>query len=354
METQISRFVTTRYQGSKLKLLPFLREALAPLSFQTVTDVFAGTCAVSYLFKQLGKTVHVNDALHSSAASGTALIENGSVTLGQDRVDELVARAPGHTYRSLIETAYDDVFYLREENRWLDVVAQNILRMANRFERALAHHALFQACLMKRPFNLFHRKNLSVRLADVNRTFGNKTTWERPFDALFRACLAEANAAVFDDGQRHTVTCVDAFECPLDADLVYLDPPYVRKDKQTFGYADGYHFLEGLAAYEQWEARIDRSRKHLPYREGAGSPFEHPSTVEDALFRLLGRVSPSSMVALSYRDDGLPSISAIVKQLRGAGREVSVHKRAARYALSTRATADVLVVAFRGSQRKAS
>lgn len=337
--------MSTRYQGSKLKLLPWLRQALAPLPFRTATDVFAGTCAVSYLFKQLGKVVHVNDALRSSVASATALIENGSTTLAEDRLPQLFARVRGRSYRELIETAYEGVFYLREENRWLDVVAQNIPHLENRFERALAHHALFQACLMKRPFNLFHRKNLSLRLADVERSFGNKKTWERPFEQLFVACLAEANAAVFNDGQRHTVSCLDAFACPLDADLVYLDPPYVRKDKQTFGYADAYHFLEGLCAYEQWEARIDRSRKHLPYREAAPSPFEDPKKVQDALFELLGRVPPTSILALSYRDDGLPSIAAITRRLRGAGRQVSIHRRPARYALSTRTTADVLVVA---------
>lgn len=341
--------MSTRYQGSKLRLLPFLRSALAPLRFGSVVDVFAGTCAVSYLFKQLGKQVHVNDALRSSAATGVALIENGNVRLPLERIAELVQRAEGQPYRRVIETVYDGVFYLPEENRWLDVVAQNLQRMPDRFERALAQHALFQACMMKRPFNLFHRKNLSVRLAQVERSFGNKTTWERPFEQLFRACLEEANAAVFDAGPRHTVSCADAFECSLEADLVYLDPPYVRTDKQSFGYADGYHFLEGLAAYDRWEAHIDRSRKHLPFRERPSSPFEHPATVQEALFELLRRVPSASILALSYRDDGLPSIQAIAEQLRAAGRRVEVHKQPARYALSKRATADVLVI---GSPRR--
>ena len=57
----------------------------------------------------------------------------------------------------------------------------------------LARHALNQACLMKRPFNLFHRKNLYIRTANVERQFGNKTTWETPFPTLFTRLVKEAN-----------------------------------------------------------------------------------------------------------------------------------------------------------------
>ncbi len=55
------------------------------------------------------------------------------------------------------------------ENIWLD----NIIRRINMLEghnpqetenkRAICFNALFQASLRKRPFNLFHRKNLNIR-----------------------------------------------------------------------------------------------------------------------------------------------------------------------------------------------
>jgi adenine-specific DNA-methyltransferase len=339
-------FPTTRYQGSKQRLIPFLDGVISRLSFRSAVDVFGGTGVVSHYLKRLGKQVHFNDALRSSHATGVALIENDAATLDLERARELTRAAPGRAYDDVIARTYRDVYFLPEEDRWLDVTIQNVQSMDNRFERALALHALFQACLMKRPFNLFHRKNLSVRLADVQRSFGNKTTWERPFEALFAKAIESANRAVFDNGLRHTATCLDALACPLDAELVYLDPPYVRADGATFSYADGYHFLEGLTRYEEWPDRVDARRKHRPFKVD-GSPFERASSHGEALFALLERARACPLVVLSYRTDGAPSIAALEAALEAQGRDVAVHVKRSSYALSTRASGEVLVVGAR-------
>jgi hypothetical protein len=52
----------------------------------------------------------------------------------------------------------------------------NIGELNNEYKRAIAYSALCQACLAKRPYNLFHRANLYMRTQDVERSFGNKTT----------------------------------------------------------------------------------------------------------------------------------------------------------------------------------
>jgi adenine-specific DNA methylase len=336
-------FVSTRYQGSKQRLIPFFARAFGGLAFDSVVDVFGGTASVSHWLKAAGKRVHYNDALLSNHATGTALIENARVVLAPAQARELFQEAAGVRYDDFIARTFDDVFYLPAENRWLDVVAQNVLAVECRFTRALAHHALFQACLMKRPFNLFHRKNLGVRTASVARTFGNKTTWERGFDELFDKALRQANAAVFDNGQGNAATCLDAFACPLDADLVYLDPPYVRGDGAAFRYLDGYHFLEGLIEYRAWADRIDRTKKHLPYT-GAPSRFEDARTVTGALLELLTRARAARWVVLSYRKDGIPTIDELARHLADLGRTAEVHEHAGGYALSTRRTSEVLIV----------
>ncbi len=53
-----------------------------------------------------------------------------------------------------------------------------------KIKKAMFLWALFQSCISKRPYNLFHRKNLYVRTADVKRNFGNKTTWDKPFESI--------------------------------------------------------------------------------------------------------------------------------------------------------------------------
>lgn len=59
------------------------------------------------------------------------------------------------------------------------------------YKKAIAYNALFQSCLAKRPYNLFHRKNLEMRTRDVVRGFGNKATWDRPFSEHFRTFVNE-------------------------------------------------------------------------------------------------------------------------------------------------------------------
>jgi len=103
---------------------------------------------------------------------------------------------------------------------------------------------LCQACIIKRPYNLFHRKNLYIRFAEVERSFGNKTTWDKPFGNWFRAFVAEANSAVFDNGLQNRALNLDAIQVPGEFDLVYVDTPYISSRGVALDYLSFYHFLE--------------------------------------------------------------------------------------------------------------
>src|SRR5205814_7034546 len=97
------------------------------------------------------------------------------------------------------------VFYLEEENIWLDNFIQKVATVDNKFKRAIILSVLFQACLSKRTFNLFHRANLNLRTNNVKRNFGNKTTWEKPFEDLIKKFVSEYNHAVIDNKQKNKV-----------------------------------------------------------------------------------------------------------------------------------------------------
>jgi hypothetical protein len=98
-----------------------------------------------------------------------------------------------------------------------------------RKKKALAFHILFQACLCKRPFNLFHRKNLYLRLANVNRSFGNKTTWDTDFDTLFFRFHNEISQKIFSNGLENKAICTDIMKMKdRDFDLVYLDHKWIE------------------------------------------------------------------------------------------------------------------------------
>lgn len=342
-EEELPRPPSTRYQGSKLKLLPWIWENIAGLQFHAVLDVFGGTGAVSYHLKSRGKEVSYNDYLVCNHLVGQALVENCDVTLSHDDVELIVRQGPAREYDDFIFRTFQGIYFTDDENAWLDVVSQNIPRLDNDYKRALAYYALFQSCIIKRPYNLFHRKNLYMRLADVRRGFGNKVTWDTPFDEHFRNFVAEVNDAVFDSGVPCEAFCRDALDVPGDYDLVYIDPPYVSKKGIGVDYFAFYHFLEGLVNYGSWPERVDYRRKHRPLR-GTRSPWSDAKRTRDAFRRLFERYADSILV-VSYRSDGIPSQDALLEMLR----RVKGHARAVafgryKYVLSTNGASKELLL----------
>lgn len=299
-------FPSTRYQGSKRTLVDWIWENVKHLSFDTVLDVFGGTGAVSHMFKNAGKAVIYNDHLSFNQRIGCALIENKSITLSEDVITQLVQPMLAVHYPDFIQQTFENIYFTTNENQWLDYVLYNINHAhLDPYQQALAHFALFQACIIKRPYNLFHRANLYMRTATVERSFGNKATWDTPFETHFRNFINEANRAVFDNGRENRALQLDALETPTGVDLVYLDPPYLNHKGTGVDYRDFYHFLEGLVNYEQWQTQIDYGTKHRRLRP-VNSLWNNPATIIDAFAAVIARHRHSSLV-ISYRDDGIPS-----------------------------------------------
>ncbi len=67
---------STRYQGSKAKIIPWIWNLIQDLSFDTALDAFGGTGVVSYWLKHQGKQITYNDTLAFNYQIGLALIEN--------------------------------------------------------------------------------------------------------------------------------------------------------------------------------------------------------------------------------------------------------------------------------------
>ena len=190
--------------------------------------------------------------------------------------------------------------------------------------RDLALQALFQACLAKRPYNLFHRANLALRRRDVARSFGNKTTWDTPFPALIRRFAAAADEAVFRGDRPCRALVGDALEHePAAHDLVYLDPPYVSAKGTGVDYLDYYHFLEGLCRPDDWGSRILHRYKHKPLTGKGESPWCDQRRIGAAFAAAIDRYA-GSLLVVSYRSDGVPSIEEIAGFLTAAGKRVEI------------------------------
>ena len=340
------RFPTTRYSGSKRRLLPWIWDNIKDLPFDSALDVFGGTGSVSILLKRQGKKVFFNDILRANQLIGIALIQNDTHTVSDDELEFVLDVRDTRQTPGLIESEFKDIYFTDDENRWLDLVVTRIERICPAEKRAILMVALFQSCLSKRPYNLFHRANLYMRTADVMRSFGNKKTWETPFPVLMRRFVAEYNEVVFSNNHcNRVVGGHDAFSVPNGVDLVYLDPPYFSSEKSSgTNYLDYYHFLEGLASYGQWQERIDTSRKTKGFRDiSAIDDFVRGDKIYQSFEKMIEHFR-DNLIVLSYRDDGKPSETEIIDMFRGCGKRVKVFPKPNQSALSPKTKNELLFV----------
>lgn len=329
----LHQFPSTRYQGSKAKLVNWIWEQIKGLEFHSCLDAFGGTGVVAYKLKEEGKQVTYNDLLRFNYHFGYALIENADVQLEQSELDWLLTRHKTD-YPSFVEDNFHDIYFTDEENRWIDQTVSNIRRLENPFKQSLAFFALAQACIVKRPYNLFHRKNLYIRFADVERSFGNKASWDKPFDEWFLAFVEEANQAIFDNEQANKALNQDALSIPNQFDLVYIDPPYISKKGLATDYRDFYHFLEGLTIYDEWPQELDNASKHRRLKRQQ-SQWTDKTQIYHAFDALFAHFADSILV-VSYRSDGIPSQAELVHLMKQYKHEIRIaHYGQYQYALST-------------------
>ena len=323
----IAKLPATRYYGSKRKLLGWLHSKLKSLEFDTALDLFGGTASVSQLFRAMRKTVTYNDAFNFNADIATTLLAP-DLTLTKEEVAKFLSLI--NPVEGVVARNFKGIFYLEEENAWIDGFMETIQQGDwSKKETSLLLYLLYQACLKKRPFNLFHRANLSLRTRrDVNRSFGNFSTWERPFcyhidrayDDLVTSRLPYAPTATILPAQ-------DALEVDVGFDLVYIDPPYfgLKGSHSRDDYWRRYHFLEGLAKYESWEDSLDTcSDIRLMPRPDYFSQWSKKALFKDALFDLIRRHA-DSIVALSYVTSAYPSRQQLTQLFESEFKDVSVH-----------------------------
>lgn len=340
----VAKFPSTRYQGSKHKFADWIWDCIKDIPFHSALDAFGGTGSVAYRLKKEHKQVTYNDILPFNYIIGKALIENKNTYLDDYEIDALLTKHDDIVYPNFIERTFKDIYFTDQENGWLDIVSTNIRHMDDVYKQAIAYFALFQSCIIKRPYNLFHRRNLYVRLQDVERSFGNKRTWDTPFEVHFRRFVEEANNAVFDNEKTCCSINCNAFSIEPTFDFVYIDTPYLNNKGVGVDYADFYHFLNGLVDYDNWGKKIDYTSKHLRlFRQP--NVWNDSKTIFEAFEKLFTQFSHATM-AISYRSDGIPTINDLVGILEKLGKTINIYQSSdIKYVLSTKQSNEVLIVA---------
>ena len=127
-------------------------------------------------------------------------------------------------------------------------------------------------------------------------------------------------------------------------DLVYIDTPYISENGIGVDYLDFYHFLEGIANYENWQQIIDFNSKHRRLKLNS-SDWNKKEKITNS-FECLIEQFKDSIIVISYRSDGIPSVEQIKNILIRNGKEVIISEsREMKYALSNKKSSEILMIA---------
>lgn len=242
-----------RYLGNKYKLLPFITGVVNENchDIQVVADLFAGTGAVSSAFQD--KTIITNDILYSNYISNLAwfspqeyneqTIRDIIITYNQLHVNE----------ENYMSENFADTFFSKEDCKKIGYIREDIETKfrnneINERERALLITSLLYA------------------MDKIAKTCGHYDAYRKgvEFDLHLELSIPQASQENNANNQCYNQD-INLLAPHVDADLVYLDPPYNSRQ-----YCDAYHLLENVARWQKPKVygvakKMDRSNLKSAY-----------------------------------------------------------------------------------------
>lgn len=320
LSSQVKAFPSTRYMGSKSKLLDEIWSVASQFEYTNVLDLFSGSGAVSYMFKAQGKNVIANDYMTFSANHTKALVENSTQTLSKDTVNWLLDSHFDHD--SFVSSTFKDLYFNDEDNDTIDSLRFGIASLDNAYDRSIAMAALTRACTKKRPRGIFTytgmryndgRKDLKLTLKDH-----------------FKSAVDAINDAIFDNGTTCKSINSDAFSISQEPNsLVYFDPPYYSPHSDN-EYVRRYHFIEGLA--RDWKDLTIQDHTRTKKFKNYPTPFSSRNGAINA-FESLFKKHQRSIILVSYSSNSLPTKEEMISMLRKHKQKVEVLPILHRYSI---------------------
>lgn len=128
------KFPRPQYLGAKYIHGEWITRHI-PDSVQVVLDAFSGSQSIAFLCKQLGKNVITNDFLKFNSEIGKSLIENKNEILTPEDIKVLFSDNSAPLEYNLMEQLFTDIFFVREETKFLDAFRSNIDKLSNEYKK---------------------------------------------------------------------------------------------------------------------------------------------------------------------------------------------------------------------------
>jgi len=275
---QNKNYPKINFIGNKEKIVDWIFDNV-PKDVNTIFDAFSGGCSVSFEAKKRGYEIICNDILKINSLIGKSLIENSNVTLSNEDIKLIFSGKPikGFAYKN-----YSNVFFFPNECMELDQYRKNIEKLNSPYKKALALVLLRRAMIRKMPYSRFNIPFDKVKqLRDEEysyKHYGRKRAYHnQSFKEHFLENIEEYNNSIFDNGRKNKSHNEDIFKIisKINADLIYLDPPYTGTMNNYFGFyglLDDYinsnkgkpfenNFIDKKSALKLFETLFEKSKK---------------------------------------------------------------------------------------------
>ena len=310
LSDQMLKFPTTRYMGSKNKILPYIRDITREFDFSSAIDLFSGSGIVSYMLKSEGKAVISNDYMALGSTFSKALIENNSEILPLKLAKKLLCKNEKND--KFVQSNFKDLYFADEENILIDNIRANIRGLRNPYKKALALSALCRACTKKRPRGIFTYTG--------NRYDDGRKDLKTSLEDHFINAVDIFNNAVFDNKKINLSIRKDAMDLTSSGNFVYMDPPYYSLCSDN-EYIRRYHFTEGICC--NWEGVEMQWHTKTKKFKNYPTPFSHKENAKNAFDKLFDKYK-KSIILVSYSSNCLPTLDEMVEMLAKYKKDVKV------------------------------
>ena len=317
--SELPKYITN-YIGSKQKLIDWIWQN-TPEDVKSVFDAFGGSNVVGFLYKRKGLKVFTNDQLKYSYHISRAIIENNSVTLSDDEIENLAQ--PKSNAGDFIQRNFKHTFFTPEVLNILDSLRANIDTLKG-YKKDIALFALGKTCISgKGGFGHFSSTTMH----------GKRRFTKNQFIELYKSNLKRISDLVFDNGQENKAYNGEILDIApqVKADLAYFDPPYATHFSTT-NYETAYHFVEGLMT--MWKGKeIKEDSKTKSYQVSSKTVTE--KTANEFFENYLNASKHIKYWIISYRDNAYPSERKIKTIIDDLNKDSRMKSRDHHYSLSS-------------------
>ncbi|MEZ5045707.1 MAG: DNA adenine methylase [Chitinophagaceae bacterium] len=233
------KYPKVNYIGNKEKIAKWICDQF-PSDAKTIFDAFSGGCSLSYEAKCRGLEVYTNDILVVNYHIANALIQNNQTVLNKNDIEVIFS---GNPFEGFMFHNYSNVFFFPEECKELDLYRSNIEKLDSKEKKSLAFALMRRAMIRKMPYSRFTLnwdKILQLRDEEYSyQKYKRKRAYHNEsFKHHFLENVNEYNNAIFDNQKNNIAFNDDVFNLieNVNADIIYLDPPYTGTMNNYFGF----------------------------------------------------------------------------------------------------------------------